>query len=88
MAAFITKPLDVVTFRLMAQGDQKSYSGLWNRVRETVRQGGIRGSWRGSLCRTIAIIPSTGIYFSVNEIFKRLYFNDTSPHSFRPGSHL
>ncbi|KAL0583664.1 hypothetical protein ABG067_006477, partial [Albugo candida] len=81
MAAFITNPLDIVTVRLMTQGDQKSYSGFWNCVRKTVHQEGIRGLWKGALCRTIAITPSTGICFGVYETVKRLYFNDTSPHS-------
>nr|CCA23636.1 PREDICTED: hypothetical protein [Albugo laibachii Nc14] len=76
LAAFITNPLDVVTIRLMTQGDQNSYSGFWNCVRKMVRQEGCRGLWKGALCRTIAITPSTGICFGVYETAKRVFFSD------------
>jgi hypothetical protein len=74
-AAFITNPLDIVTVRLMTQGKHQRYFGMQHCFMETLRQEKIRGLWKGSLARTLAIMPSAGICFGVYETIKRVFFH-------------
>ncbi|RLN45597.1 hypothetical protein BBJ28_00016381, partial [Nothophytophthora sp. Chile5] len=74
-AAFLTNPLDVITVRLMTQGQHKKYLGLRHCLVESVRNEGPGVLWRGASCRTVAIMPTTGICFGVYETIKHTFFN-------------
>ncbi|CAK4068861.1 unnamed protein product [Aphanomyces euteiches] len=69
-AAFLTNPLDIVTLRLMTQGNSSRYRGLFHCMQKSLADEGIAILWKGSACRMMSVIPGTGISFGVYETVK------------------
>ncbi|CAI5737768.1 unnamed protein product [Hyaloperonospora brassicae] len=75
MAAFLTNPLDVMTVRLMTQGKKKQYAGVRDCLIKSMSKEGPSVLWRGTTCRVVSIMPTTGICFGVYETIKHTVFN-------------
>uniref|UniRef100_A0AAV1USS6 Mitochondrial carrier protein n=1 Tax=Peronospora matthiolae TaxID=2874970 RepID=A0AAV1USS6_9STRA len=75
MAAFLTNPLDVITVRLMTQGKTKQYAGVRDCFIKSMSKEGPRVLWRGTACRVVSIMPTTGICFGVYETIKHAVYN-------------
>ncbi|KAF0693824.1 Aste57867_15244 [Aphanomyces stellatus] len=75
-AAFVTNPLDIVTLRLMTQGNSGRYRGLIHCMKKSLAEEGISILWKGSACRMMSVIPGTGISFGVYETVKSMLIED------------
>ncbi|OQR92698.1 mitochondrial carrier (BOU / S-adenosylmethionine carrier) [Achlya hypogyna] len=69
-AAVLTNPLDVVTLRLMVQGNNKLYRGILHCLQRSLAEEGIQLLWKGSIIRMMSTVPNTGISFGVYEATK------------------
>lgn len=70
--SFVSGPTEHVRIRLQTQTHEKSsrlYSGTADCVRKIVRQGGMRGLYRGHTATMLREFGSYGIWFSCFEVF-------------------
>jgi len=67
-AAGLTNPLDLITTRLMAQGEGQAYGRGIVSALQAARQEGSAALWRGTLPRMAAAFPYAAIQFSLFEI--------------------
>ncbi|OQR95896.1 Mitochondrial Carrier (MC) Family [Thraustotheca clavata] len=67
-AAFITNPLDVVTLRLMVQGENQLYYGIRHCLQESIAKDGLSLLWKGSIIRMMSTVPNTGISFGTRRL--------------------
>ncbi|ETW02960.1 hypothetical protein, variant [Aphanomyces invadans] len=75
-AAFLTNPLDIITLRLMTQGNSNRYRGLVHCLHKSLAEEGISIVWKGSACRMMSVIPGTGISFGVYETVKAMLIEE------------
>ncbi|KDO24521.1 hypothetical protein SPRG_10336 [Saprolegnia parasitica CBS 223.65] len=69
-AAVLTNPLDVVTLRLMVQGNNQVYRGIVHCLQRSIAEEGLQLLWKGSIIRMMSTVPNTGISFGVYEATK------------------
>merc|ERR1712046_543649 len=75
-------PLDLTRTKLSADvGAKKQYSGIIDCVRQTTRQSGFRGNYKGLGVSLIEITPYTGLSLGGYEYFKHLLPNDEKSQS-------
>lgn len=61
-----TMPFDVIKTRMQAI-DAHRYRSSWHCFCDTVKSEGVRGLWAGSVSRSMRLIVSGGVIFSVYE---------------------
>lgn len=75
-------PLDLTRTRLSADvGAKKQYSGILDCLRQTTRQHGLRGNYRGLLMSIVEITPYMALSMGGYEYFKRLLPSDEKSQS-------
>eukprot|EP01125_Pyxidicula_operculata_P007999 TRINITY_DN2697_c0_g1_i1.p1 TRINITY_DN2697_c0_g1~~TRINITY_DN2697_c0_g1_i1.p1 ORF type:complete len:237 (-),score=26.59 TRINITY_DN2697_c0_g1_i1:96-806(-) len=69
LASLVAYPHEVIRSKLQFQhkGDEKSYYGLVDVVKTTIKEEGVRGMYKGLLPNLLKVIPSTAITFVVYE---------------------
>eukprot|EP01138_Halocafeteria_seosinensis_P009229 gb/GECG01009432.1/.p1 GENE.gb/GECG01009432.1/~~gb/GECG01009432.1/.p1 ORF type:complete len:451 (+),score=52.01 gb/GECG01009432.1/:1-1353(+) len=71
LSAVLTNPLDVITARLMAQGEYKAFgSGIVSALACAIKEGP-SSLWRGAMPRMLSAFPYVGLQFAVFEYVRR-----------------
>lgn len=74
LSAIVTNPLDVITARLMAQGERKSFgNGIISALVCAVKEGPM-SLWRGTMPRMLSAFPHVGLQFAVFEYVRRCIY--------------
>ena len=71
-----TAPLDRLKIMLQVHGTGRYRSGKSLRIKDAfsymLREGGVRGLWRGNGINVIKIAPESAVKFAAYDMFKRL----------------
>lgn len=67
VAVYATMPFDVLKTRMQAIDAAARYRSTWHCFATTLRSEGVPALWRGSVSRSMRLIVSGGIIFSVYE---------------------
>lgn len=65
-----TYPLDLIRSKLMAQETKGEYKGIVDCGMQSLKEGGVRGMYRGLLVSLAGIMPYAGVNFASYDVFK------------------
>lgn len=95
IVATVVTPFDVVKIRLQAHvcpvggtspcGDPHHVTGSFDAAKKIVRAEGVRGLWRGLNATLLLAIPTTGMYFTLYEVFRER-LSDIHPQASKTAS--
>eukprot|EP00941_MAST-03F_sp_MAST-3F-sp1_P001332 g1332.t1 len=82
IAGALSNPLDVITTRLMVQGEKKVYRNAVHCCMSMLKKEGPQSLLRGLIPRVIHIAPMASITFAVYEQIKSRFFSETENEEF------
>ncbi|XP_003738235.1 mitochondrial thiamine pyrophosphate carrier [Galendromus occidentalis] len=71
-AMAVAHPLDVIRTRLIAQGEPKTYNGMFDAMRTMKRREGPRAFYKGLLSNLLQVTPYNGACFAFYHFFRGL----------------
>ncbi|OQR70831.1 mitochondrial thiamine pyrophosphate carrier-like [Tropilaelaps mercedesae] len=72
-AMSVTHPLDVLRTRLVAQGEPRTYSGIFNAIATMQRREGFGAFYKGYFSNILQVTPYNGACFSFYHFFRKMF---------------